>query len=512
MIPRVKVFPDSYVDSVVQLGAIRAMRDRESVEWANAAMATPANVKALQDQGVPETALAGAGASDFFLVVRAGDDEAAEAALAAGEAAAFAARPGDPGQDAPTTPRSLGAAIERQPATSVSVVSVPGPYAALAAYQSLAAGLHVLLFSDNVPLEKEIALKDFARRCGRFVMGPGAGTAMLGGVGLGFANVVRPGPVGVVAAAGTGAQEAMSLLDRWGVGVSQVVGLGGHDLSSQVGGAMALSAIASLRADPETSAILLVSKPPAAEVATAVLAAAAGMPMVAALVGLTEPVEAPPRVLVTDTLESGVAAMVRLLGHSVPDTSRTWGPSLEVVRNRLSASRTLVRGLYSGGTLCYEALVLLARCLGEVRSNTPVNAAWGLPAPPGSHLCLDLGEEEYTRDRPHPMIDAQARLDVLEEQAADPQVAAIVLDVVLGHAAHPDPAGVLAPTCREIMADGGPQVVAYVLGTDADPQDFTAQRQTMVDAGCIVTETAARAALAAAAISTGNLDLVGRQL
>jgi FdrA protein len=180
-------------------------------------------------------------------------------------------------------------------------------------------------------------------------------------------------------------------------------------------------------------------------------------------------------------------------------------------RRRLDPRRTLVRGLFSGGTLCYESLVLLGRVLGEVRSNVPVNPAWGLPAPPGSHQCLDLGEEEYTRGRPHPMIDAEARLGVLAEHGADEQVAAIIVDVVLGRGAHPDPAGVLAPACEALMADGGPQVVAYVLGTEQDPQGLVAQRERLVRAGCIVPQTAARASLVAAAVATGRADLVGRR-
>ena len=159
------------------------------------------------------------------------------------------------------------------------------------------------------------------------------------------------------------------------------------------------------------------------------------------------------------------------------------------------ARSPLIRGLFSGGTLCYESLVILGRTVGEVHSNTPINKAWGLPAPAGSHQCLDLGEEEYTRGRPHPMIDPEARLELLREHAADPQVAVIILDVVLGHGADADPAKTLAPACESAMNDGGPQVVAYVLGTDQDPQGYQAQRDRLVQAGCIVTETAARASL-----------------
>lgn len=234
--------------------------------------------------------------------------------------------------------------------------------------------------------------------------------------------------------------------------------------------------------------------------------------MVATLVGLGGDRAGLGGAVVADTLEAGVVATLRLLGLPVPDTTPTLGPTVREARRRLDPSRTLVRGLFSGGTLCYESLVVLSRKLGEVRSNTPIEKAWGLPAPPGSHQCLDLGEEEYTRGRPHPMIDAEARLELLREHGADPRVAAVILDVVLGHGAHEDPAGVLAPACEALMARGGPQVVAYVLGTDADPQGLTAQRGRMAEAGCIVTETAARASSVAAAVATGQPELAEEPL
>jgi FdrA protein len=507
----IRLFPDTYVDSVRQLAGMRAVQQVDGVEWASAGMATAANVDSLRRDGVSPELVAGAGSGDFFLVVRAADEQVAAGALAAGEAAVFAARPAAT-STTEAAPRSVREAARRDPRANVAVVSVPGEFAALAAHQALGQGLHVLLFSDNVPVAKEIALKDQARERGLLLMGPGAGTALLGGVGLGFANVVKPGAVGIVAAAGTGAQEAMSLLDRWGVGVSQVIGLGGRDLSEEVGGRMALAAIAALREDPATAVILLVSKPPSAGVAATVLATSGHTPLVAALIGLAPGSPVPAGVVVSDTLESGVVATLRVLNEPVPDVTVTLGPSVQQARRRLAPGRTLVRGLFSGGTLCYESLVILGHTLGEVRSNTPINPAWGLPAPEGSHQCLDLGEEEYTRGRPHPMIDAEARLDLVREHARDPGVAAIILDVVLGQGAHPDPAAVLAPVCEQVITGGGPQVVAYVLGTDLDPQGFAAQRDALARAGCIVTETAARASLVAAAVATGDARLAETDL
>src|SRR6478752_2634158 len=338
-----------YVDSVVQLRCIRAMRELDGVAWASAAMATPANVETLLAEGVAAGDVASAGANDFVLVVRASNPQAADEALGVGRAAFSAAVPA-PAEGAPSARsalRSLSDARLLAPTANVAVVSVPGDYAALAAYQALSNGLHVLLFSDNVPVAKEIALKRYAAARGLLLMGPGAGTAVLGGAGLGFANAVTPGPVGVVAAAGTGAQEAMALLDRWGAGVSQVIGLGGRDLSREVAGRTTLQALAALRDDPGTDVILLVSKPPAPDVAATVLGAGGGTPVVAALIGLDPGFVAPPGVRLADTLEGGVMATLDVLGRPAPVTTATAGPSVAQARRRLGPQRTLVRGLFS---------------------------------------------------------------------------------------------------------------------------------------------------------------------
>ena len=502
-----RVFRDTYVDSVIQLAASRAMNELDGVDWAAAAMATPANLRTLAEEGFSTDDLGSA--NDLFLAVRGRDDDVVQDALSAGADSMFASRAAGGGATpAVRAHRTIGRAVRELPGSNVAVVSVPGEYAALEAHEALTAGLDVLLFSDNVSIPDEVALKERAAGLGRLLMGPGAGTAMLGGVGLGFANVVRPGPVGIVAAAGTGAQEAMSLLDRWGVGVSAVIGLGGRDLSDAVDGTMAKAAIASLRADPGTDVIFLVSKPPAERVARAVLATADGFPLVAALVGGAADAEVGGR-QPTRTLEGGALAVLDVLGVDRPDVVGDLEQRVTRAGESLDADRTLIRGLFSGGTLCYESLVILGDTVGPVYSNVPLEPSLRVPAPPGSHICLDLGEEEYTVGRPHPMIDPAARLEMLDEQASDPAVAVVLLDVVLGYGSHEDPASELAPACARAVQQGV-VVVAYVLGTQSDPQDYARQREILRRAGCIVTETAARASLAAAAVALRDPALVTR--
>jgi FdrA protein len=499
-VPAIEVFPGTYRDSLLLLSATRAMEDGPEVSWATAVMATPAAVEDLTGRGFPPADLAGADANALVLAVRAADDGAAADALELGRAAIFTAAASPREEPGRPAPRTVGEAAGRLPEANVAVVSVPGPYAAVAAHSALSAGLHVLLFSDNVPLAAEVELKERARRLGLLLMGPGAGTAVLAGVGLGFANAVVPGPVGVVAAAGTGAQEVMSLLDQWGIGVSQVIGVGGRDLSAGVGGLMAREAVRALDADPGTEVILLVSKPPDPDVARAVIGARGATPVVAACLGMSAPDGAIGTAVLASTLEQGALEVARILGRPVPQPAEDLAGVIEHAAAGMDGARRAVRGFYTGGTLCYEAQVVLSRALGPVYSNIPLRPDLGLPAPPGAHICLDLGEEEYTKGRPHPMIDPAARTEIMRAEAFGTDIAAVLLDVVLGSGSHPDPAGEIARTCADLVASGT-AVVAYVLGARADRQGLDRQRRTLRDAGAIVTASAAEAARVAAAVA-----------
>jgi FdrA protein len=507
----VRVFPGSYLDSLLLMSATVSMEEAGGVAWAGAVMATPRGLSDLAEAGFDSPELAGLRANDLVLAVRGADESGVAAALEAGRASAFDhPEPGSvaTGQRLPT---SIAGAVRTQPGSNVAIVSVPGEYAALEAHHALTAGLHVLLFSDGVPLPEEVELKTRAAELGRLVMGPGAGTAVLAGTGLGFANVAStpPGPagsVGVIAAAGTGAQEVASLLERWGVPVSQVVGVGGRDLSEAVGAIMAVTAARALHADEATSAVLLVSKPPSRRAAARVLEACGDTPAVAVFLGLDE-LPGHPDAPLASTLERAAAAAARLVGTTPPVLTDGLRAAVASACERLAPGRTRIQGLFSGGTLCYEAQLILGRLTGEVYSNEPLRAERGLPAPEGAHVLLDLGAEEYTRGVPHPMIDPTGRIALLRAQADDPSVAVVLLDVVLGLASHEDPAGLLAPVCAELMAGGGPQVVTYVLGTEADPQGYSRQRAILEAAGCIVPQTNARAAYAAAGLALRRPDL-----
>jgi len=452
VIDHVEVRRRTYHDSVRLMQASAAVQAADGVESALIAMGTDLNLGLLADMGfaVPE-----AGPDDMIVAVRAADEQAAAAAVASLDAV-LAARPEQGGTlDAPA-PCTVGRAGDDLGA-DLALISVPGPSAFLEAEEALRHGMHVMIFSDNVAVEHEVLLKQMGRERGLLVMGPDCGTAVVGGVGLGFANAVRPGPVGLVGASGTGIQQLCCLLDDAGVGIRHALGTGSRDLSSRVGGSATLQGLAALDRDPGAEVIVVVSKPPAAEVAERVRAAAESCRtrVVFALIG-------------EQTLEAAAAATLTSLGVPVPEPASWPAPG----RGHRPGA---VRGLFSGGTLCGEAAMVAAATLGEIGDD--------LDAP--GHTMVDLGGDEFTRGRPHPMIDQRLRLHHLEAAAADPSVGVILLDVVLGYGAHPDPASELAPAIAGAV-EREAAVVVSLCGTNADPQGRDAQAAALRDAGASV--------------------------
>jgi FdrA protein len=486
----VKVIANRYADSVKLMGIARALRGRDGVEGCEMGMGTAANLEALAARGVE----AQPGPSDLIVAVQTDSDDAAretieqaEAELSSGgrDAASGATAEREP-------PRSLVSARSRLGDPNVAIISVAGEYATLEAHRALSAGMHVFLFSDHVSLEDELELKRRGEELGLLVMGPGCGTAMLGNVGLGFANVVTKGPVGIVAAAGTGAQESACLLDAAGIGVSQIVGVGGRDLSADIGGIMFRQAMHLLADDDETETLLLVSKPPAPEV---VASLADDLPdgkrVVAAFVGW-EGGEAPFEI--HDTLE----AAARAAAGTAPEDLSELEAAVDAARER-SAGRRLL-GLFSGGSLAHEAVTLLEPALGPLEGNV----GHGPDERDGGHAILDLGEEEYTQGRPHPMVDLDVRLGFLEEAAKDDSVGCVLLDVVLGHGGHTDPASGLSDAVAAAARNA--VVLARVCGTPGDPQDAARQTKILRDAGAIVAPSnAAATRLALRAITAAEV-------
>ncbi|MGZ4452634.1 MAG: FdrA family protein [Nocardioides sp.] len=490
----VEIRAGAYADSVALLQVSRDVAATPGVAAAQVAMATELNLEVLATMGFT---LPPASPNDMVVALRLEDETARVAALAAVDAALAAARKGDPGGGQVTVPARTTASALRRAGGGLALVSVPGASALVEAMDALDAGCDVMIFSDNVPLEQELAMKRIARQRGLLVMGPDCGTAVVGGVGLGFANTVAPGKVGVVAASGTGCQQVLALLDAAGVGVAAALGVGGRDLSAAVGGLSSLTALDRLDADPSVEHILVISKPPAPEVAAALeeYAGGLGTPVRFALLGAGQP-----------DLTAQVEALLGDLGVAVPSWP-TWGePAVG------SGEGGALRGLFVGGTLCDEAMLLAAEELGPIRSNIPLSPELALDASllsPG-HVMIDFGDDGLTRGRAHPMIDPTLRLEHLARVAADAETSVVLLDVVLGHGAEDDPAAGLAPAiaaARAARTDrGGPPlpVVVACVGTAADPQGLTRQAEALVAAGAEVHLSNAAATRRAIALATGG--------
>ncbi len=511
-----------YHDSVSLMVVARELSSLPGVEDAAVVMGTEANKAILETAGLLTDQARAATSNDLVIAVSALDAPAAEAALQ--QADRLLRKKKSAGSAGEYRPKSVRAAILAHPEANVAVISVAGRYAAGEAWEALTRGLHVLLFSDNVSLEDEIALKRYATERGLLLMGPGAGTAILNGVALGFANAVPSGPVGIVSAAGTGLQEVSALLAKHGVGITQGIGVGGRDLTREVGGIMMLAGLEALQADPDTRVIVLISKPPADDVAGKILSQVAAVEkpaVVCFLGGGMEAVRRTPNALPARTLESAGLLAARLAGAPIPDREALlanekarFARLAETLSDQQSPRQRYLRGLFSGGTLCYEAQVIWRELLSEpVHSNAPLPGSPALKESTRSfrHTAVDLGEEEFTVGRPHPMIDNDLRIRRLLQEARDPETAVILLDVVLGYGAHPDPAAELGPAveeaCRQAEQEGyRPAFLASVTGTEKDPQGLRRTVAGLQRAGVSVCESNAAAARLAAMIVTRDGD------
>jgi FdrA protein len=499
-------------------------------------MGTEANRQILAQTGLLAPEAEAAVADDLVIVIKAHDNASAEAALGQVDAL-LVRRRGGIEQD--YLPKSLESAAQALPQAGWVLVSVPGRYAAGVAHQALNLGKHVFLYSDNVSLEDEVALKGAAAEQGLLVMGPDCGTAIVNGVGLGFANRVRRGPIGLVAASGTGLQQVSSRIHELGGGLTHGLGTGGRDLSQGVGAVTARQGFDLLARDPQTKVIVLISKPPSPQVAGDLLhlARQAGKPVVVDFIGYARAVRRVDNLHFVATFDQAAETAVALAaeetqtmpraGRRMRDTGGT-----EEVLARFREGQRYLRGLFSGGTLAYEALLLLQDYLPRVYSNVPLTEKDRLANSMISqeHTLIDLGEDEFTVGRLHPMMDNDLRIRRLQQEAADAEVAVILLDVVLGYGAHPDPAGELGTAiaqARTAAQEAGRylEVVAVVVGTDEDPQDLAGQVAQLEAAGARVelsNETAVRYVgqilrsreehSEGEALTPVNLDVLGRPL
>jgi FdrA protein len=493
-----------YHDSVTLMRLTRDLESVRGVRRGAAMMGTPSNRALLRDAGLLTRDGDSASPNDLIIAVEADDMAAAHAAAQAAVTVLSASRPATHTSPTMHRPRTLRAALRMLDAANLALISVPGLYAGFEAMKALGAGLHVMLFSDNVPVATEIELKRLALAKGLLMMGPDCGTAIVNGVPLGFANVLPGGRIGLAAASGTGLQEVSCLIAAAGEGISQAIGAGGRDLSDEVGGLMMSHALDILVADPATEVVCMLGKPPGPRTWERLQAKLARLEKPCIVHCSGSVCDAGSSWHTAKTLEDAAQGAVALARRLEPEPAEFTIPGVEIEPLIARATRLMqpdqrfVRGIYAGGTLAYEALSLLQ---GTLRKGVP-----GKQGGDDGHSVIDLGDDRFTVGRPHPMIDGTLRREWILKTAEDPSTAVILLDVILGYGSHPDPAGELLPAIeqatRQAQAAGRHlTVVASVCGTEQDPQRRSAQIAALHSHGVIVMPSNAQAARLAASIA-----------
>ena len=496
-----------YHDSVSLMLVAKELIKFPGVQDASVMMGTDSNKALFEQSGLLTAEAKKATPNDLVISVKTDgspDDALAEAEKLLNKKAAV-------GETSEFRPKTIRSAMKTLPKANVCIISIAGRYAAEEAWEALFAGMHVLLFSDNVSKEDELALKKYGRDHGLLVMGPGAGTAILNGVALAFANVIPAGPVGIVSAAGTGLQETSTLLAKNGIGITQGIGTGGGDVKKEIGGIMYIEGLKALQADPATKVILMVSKLPDEEVEKTLLdqVSMSKKPTVICLLGgKARTDKLPTNATVVNTLEEAALVAAKLAGAQMGDIKETIANETQQVKlqaeklkTRLKPGQKRLRALFSGGTLCYESQLIWRNNFElEVYSNAPLDKHFKMKDSTRSegNVAVDLGEEEFTVGRPHPMIDNDLRVRRILQEAKDPSVAVIMMDVVIGYGAHPDPAAELSDAVRKATAFAKNEnreliFVASVTGTEQDPQGLSRTTEILQAAGVNVLKSNAMA-------------------
>lgn len=489
---------NTYMDSLACLFAMSTMMDCEGIESAYVCMATKNNRQSLEDLGLVDEAVSRAREDDLVIAARASSRQAFEDAVSKSQTRQ------DPGVAAPVAYPTVAAAVRANPRANICTISVPGEHAFSVTKQALELGLHCIVFSAHVPPEQERQLKELAREKGLLCMGPDCGVCNLNGAAFVLASINNRGPVGICGASGCGIQHVAAFLHQAGSGVSQAIGTGGSDLKEPIGGISMLMGLDALEHDPDTQYIVLISRKPAPSVLDALLARikTCRKPVVACFMGAQrETVEASGAIF-ADNLDDCAQKTLALLGKElVFDTDEELTALAREAVEGMAPDQKYVRGLYCGGTYCDEAMNTIGEKIGDIYSNVPLRPEWKLTDATVSvgNCVIDYGEEEFTVGKPHPTLEPSMRVPGIVKEGADPEVAVLLLDFILTPAANLDPAGTSLPALTDAMASakargGKLAVVASVLGTDADLQNASLQRQKLRDAGVYVCKSNRQAA------------------
>ena len=495
---------NQYLDSIFLMGVNKRLSQVEGVQQTAVLMGSEKNIRLLSDIGIVDAQIDAARPNDLIVAVIAETPQIVDDVLGRLDEWLQADLQSAPASDLHT----LEGGLAQKPNANLAVISIPGEYAAREAYQALEAGLNVFLFSSNVPIEEELRLKRFAAERRLLVMGPDCGTSLIGGVGIGFANVVRKGAIGAIGASGTGLQEFTTQIHHAGLGISHAVGTGSHDLSDAIGGTTTFGALDALEADPRTRIIALISKPPGAKTLDHLIERLqrCTKPVIGCFLGArVEPGRASAMLQCVRTIDEAVLLAIKQIGGTSTSLHTELTPE-ELKRATLekadrSPHQKYLRGLFAGGSFCYQSQQILRDSGITVHSNAPLDPQYRLADRDHSlqHTLVDMGDEYYTLGKPHPMIDDTLRKQRILAESRDPQVAILLLDFILGYNASMDPVGDVLDAILEAkqmarQRRGSLTVVASICGTAEDPQDLNLQAKLLQDAGVVVFGSNAKAA------------------
>jgi FdrA protein len=512
---KVIVKKSTYRDSITLMKISNGISKLPGITQAAVVMATELNRRVLSEAGFKDAAIGNASNNDMIVAIEARETASLDAALtetdrllAQGEKTA--------GEKAMLT--SLEEALEQTPDANLVFISVPGQFAKREAIQSLTKGLNVFLFSSNVSRDEEVEMKNLAKEKDLLLMGPDCGTSIINHKVLGFGNMIREGTIGLVSASGTGLQEVTTLIHKAGLGISQAIGTGGGDLSEQVGGITTIQSLKLLEEDKQTKVIVLISKPPAPRATEKVLEVAkqSSKPVVVNFLGGDINSLMLGKLRSADTLDDAAKVACELAGAKPKDvTHHIPKETISIAlaeHKKLAKSQKYIRGLFAGGTLCYESEIILQPLFDEIFSNAPIKPENKIPSNAVSkkNSCIDMGAEEFVEGRAHPMIDFSLRNLRILQEARDPETAVILVDVELGYGSNDDPAGQLVPVIKKaksLAKEAGRHlpVVASVVGTDGDFQNLANQEKALSDAGVLIMPSNAQATRISALIAAGEI-------
>ena len=525
----VKIRQNFYRDSLQLMKISNNIKGQSGIQEAAVIMGTRTNKQILVKLGFPEDKIKQANESDSIIAIKAQDKRSLDT---------FLTRLDDllegtdriSGRDQSGQILDLDSALTSMPDANLALISIPGEHVKDLSLRLIDAGIHQHIFSDHVPISDELAIKKYASSNGILILGPGSGTSIINGNGIGFSNMIRNGPVGIVAAAGTGLQEVSTLLDQCEIGVKHGLGVGGNDPKDEIGGIMIIESIKALEACEDIKIIDIVSKPPSSQIKekiTNYIVNNGKKNYVLTFIGTSEMTNyhiKTRKVMGVNTLTSSVLAVAKQLGENnfkkaievIYIPSMTLHKRLEKEWLKLHKNQKYVRALLTGGTFTYEAQVILNGIpLKDIYSNVPIGASQALSSTSKSQMnsVIDLGEEEFTEGRAHPMIDPTIRKLRLVDESMDSKVAVILLDFVLGYGSNSDPVGAIINEIKDAKNNAERQgrylsIVAHVCGTRKDPQNYESSIQLLKKSGVIVMPTNAFATIASATIaSRGKIDL-----